>query len=121
MQDISISLPWPPSQNSIWRSAGRRIYRNPKYMAWIKEAGWAIKLAKCKKIQGEFSASIVLNPPNKRKFDIDNYVKGILDLAQKYELIENDHLCRLLVVSYGKIDATPSAVITLKEYKIESL
>ena len=111
---IQITLPWPPSVNRIWRKGGKTIYRDPKYMAWVKEAGWIIKLAKCTKIIGPFSASIILNPPDKRRIDLDNRIKVLLDAAQKNDLIENDYLCRLLVVSYGQEQATPSALLTLK-------
>jgi Holliday junction resolvase RusA-like endonuclease len=104
---IQIDLPWPPSQNSIWRGSGSRVYRSQKYMTWIKEAAWLIKLAKLKKIEGQFSATILLNPPDKRQSDIDNRVKVLLDSAQKNGLIDNDFLCRLLIVSYGTKDTAP--------------
>lgn len=64
-------------------------------------------------IEGEFSANIVLNPPDKRKIDADNRVKALLDLAEKTGLIENDHLCRLLVVSYGEDKPMGMARLTL--------
>lgn len=83
-------------------------------MDWIREAGWTIKLAKQPMITGEFSVSIVLYPPDKRKVDLDGRIKAVLDLAQNCKLIENDSLCRLLVATYGN-DATKSGVnITLK-------
>lgn len=111
---IQLTLPWPPSQNRLWRNSGKRVYRDPKYMTWLKEAGWVIKIARAEKIIGPFSASIILNPPDKRRIDIDNRVKGLLDLAQQSGLIEDDCLCRLLVVAYGQEQATPSALLTLK-------
>lgn len=64
-------------------------------------------------IEGEFSASIVLNPPDKRKIDVDNRVKVLLDLAERSGLIENDNLCRLLVVSYGENKEFGMARLTL--------
>ena len=104
---IAIDLPWGPSLNSIWRKGNNRIYRNPKYIKWINEAGWLVKLGKHKRIDGQFSATIILNPPTKRRYDMDNQVKVLLDLAQKTNLIEDDYLCRLLIVSYGEADAAP--------------
>jgi len=71
---------------------------------WIKEASWVVKLGKHQKICGQFSATIILNPPDKRRIDIDNRVKVLLDLAEKTGLIENDRFCRLLIVSYGEDD-----------------
>lgn len=104
---VTVDLPWPPSVNRIWRSTGRRVYRDPRYIAWAEEAGWVVKAKRLHKIEGKFSATIVLFPPDKRKIDVDNRVKVLLDLAQKSGLIEDDHLCRLLVVSYGEDDTVP--------------
>jgi hypothetical protein len=40
-------------------------------------------------------------------------VKVILDLAQRTQLIEDDHFCRLLVVSYGEAEK-PGARLMLE-------
>lgn len=101
---ITLNLPWPPSQNAIWRKNKTAVYRNPKYVRWIEQASWLVKLGKHQQIKGEFSATIVLIPPDKRPIDIDNRVKVLLDLAERMQLIENDNLCRLLVVVYGEGD-----------------
>lgn len=113
MTAITIDLPWPPSQNRIWRSRGKRVYRDAKYVAWLEQAGWLVKAKRFPKIMGEFGATIILNPPNNRKIDLDNRIKVILDIAQKTGLIENDHFCRLLVVSYGEGEPKGMARLTL--------
>src|SRR5512147_2262060 len=102
---ISLNLPWPPSVNAIWRKNKRSVYRSSKYVSWIKQASWIAKIGKHQPIKGEFSATIILNPPNKRRIDIDNRVKVLLDLAEKTGLIENDYLCRHLEISYGEGEA----------------
>lgn len=107
MPETTIDLPWPPSQNAIWRGNGKHVYRNPKYVAWLEEVGWLIKASKPFNIKGYFSAYIVLCPPDKRLSDIDNRVKVLLDAAQKYGIVENDHLCRELHVRYGSKEFAP--------------
>lgn len=64
-------------------------------------------------IEGKFIATIVLSPPDNRKIDVDNRIKVLLDLAESTGLIENDHLCRLLVVSYGEVKPKGMARLTL--------
>jgi Holliday junction resolvase RusA-like endonuclease len=113
---ISVDLPWPPSQNAIWRKnyrAKKGVYLNPKYGAWLTEAGWIVKAAKLPPLKGWFGATIMLTPPDKRKRDVDNSTKVLLDLAQKLGLVENDHLCRLLVAFYGPEGGKPGARLTL--------
>jgi Holliday junction resolvase RusA-like endonuclease len=72
-----------------------------------------VKRAKLSTVKGRFGAIIVLNPPDKRKSDVDNRTKVVLDLCQKMGLIENDNLCRLLVAFYGEEGGKAGARLTL--------
>ncbi len=114
---IDIFLPWPPSVNIIWRRGRGRTYRNPKYMAWITEAGWVVKSMRPKPemIVGPFSATITLIPPNRRG-DMDNRIKVLLDFAQHMRLVENDKLCRDIRVQYGIKNQAVGARLVLKPY-----
>jgi crossover junction endodeoxyribonuclease RusA len=114
---VTVFVPWPPSLNRLWRSGKGRVYRDAKYIRWLNDAGWAIKQAKCGKIKGKFTAEIVLTPPNKRRIDMDNRMKAIFDLAQKLELIEDDSLCDLLIVSYDYKATKPGALLTIEAVK----
>lgn len=110
---VAVNLPWPPSVNRLWRYKGKQVYRDPKYVAWIREAGWVIKSQKLKKISGPFRAEIVLTPPDKRKRDLDNIIKATLDLFQTMEIIENDQLCHHLIVRYDFAATSGSCCVTL--------
>lgn len=104
MPTIIVDLPWPPSTNSLWRNVGGRAIKSAKYRKWIKAAQseWYVqKINQPKKIDGKFSATLILNPPDKRHIDIDNRIKAPLDLAESLGLIEDDHLCRRLLVEYS--------------------
>lgn len=105
MPTITVDLPWPPSANKIWRSGNRRVYRSQKYNSWFKEAFYVFKESRPKKIDGIFSAEIILYPPDDRHSDIDNRIKVLLDLAQKVGVIENDRFCRGLNVVHGGKEA----------------
>jgi crossover junction endodeoxyribonuclease RusA len=107
-REIEIHLPYPPSVNRIWRSnkAGtgtRRVSISPEYDQWKRAADrLAIALGSCrgvKKIAGKFEASIILQ---RRRGDLDNRVKGVLDWAQSRELIADDKNCERLTVEWGE-------------------
>ena len=115
-QVIKVFLPFPISVNRIWRGSGRRVYKSPLYVAWIEEVDWIIKLKKFKKITGEFKTTIVLHPPDKRRRDLDNFVKCLLDAAQRNGLIEDDSFNRLLLVSYDETGTTPGVLLILESY-----
>ncbi len=116
---IELTLPWPPSVNSIWRQGRRHVYRDPKYLSWIKESHgeWLIQRGKIRSIKGEFRLEIALYPPDKRLRDIDNLPKCLLDFLQNAGIIENDHFCRSLLVEYGKEEhTTASARLTVTSW-----
>jgi crossover junction endodeoxyribonuclease RusA len=54
------------------------------------------------KIKGPFMAKLILSPPDKRRRDLDNLVKPILDLAQSLQWIEDDSLCQDLQVKWDR-------------------
>jgi crossover junction endodeoxyribonuclease RusA len=111
---ITITLPWPPSVNRIWRHSGKKVYRDPKYMEWRKQAGWQMKLnGSYNRLDGYFSATLVLSPPDKRRRDLDNVIKPIFDLLQDLQWIKNDYLCEDLHVKWNR--TLPVGVIVTLE------
>lgn len=98
---IRIELPFPPSQNRIWvggrgrKKAGPwRIYRNPSYVEWLKQADlqWLSQKPRgpFKTIDGPFKVHLKLSRPDRRVRDIDNYHKVVMDWAQRAGIIKND-------------------------------
>jgi crossover junction endodeoxyribonuclease RusA len=78
---ISLILPWPPSVNRIWRSVGGRVllsadgraYRQAVAVAVVEQHGAGDPLA------GRLSMTIRAYPPDRRRRDLDNLLKAILD------------------------------------------
>src|SRR3972149_3675555 len=91
---IRIELPFPPSQNHIWRSGRGRVYRDKKYLSWLKQADlqWLSQKPRgpFKTIEGAFDVELKLSKPDKRRRDIDNYHKVVTDWAQRAGIIKDD-------------------------------
>jgi crossover junction endodeoxyribonuclease RusA len=129
MNQIEITLPYPPSVNhyktigKIVRTKKGKIYQQRinsedtkrfYYEVWCK--------IRSKNAIGAFSATISLevtidlHPPDKRRRDIDNGIKIILDSLQRGGLISDDNqICRLLVtrmsiIKHGQI------IVRIKPY-----
>lgn len=87
---ISITLPRPPSSNSLFankQSGGRHI--TEAYEAWKVEAGWLIKQARLKPIKGQVNISLTVEDRGHR--DLSNAgLKSIEDLLVTHGLIEGD-------------------------------
>lgn len=92
-QPVVVDLPMPPSVNEIWKAGrGGQLYRSPKYSAWLKEAGWEIKRQRPGKVEGPYTADIILRPKTNRRRDAHNFPKGILDLLKDHAVTDDDSL-----------------------------
>jgi Holliday junction resolvase RusA-like endonuclease len=86
-----IYLPTPPSLNNIFvtnkKTGGR--FASKKYADWKIEAGWEIQGQKINQFNGLVEISILIKEP-KRKSDIDNKIKAVLDLLVEHKIIKSD-------------------------------
>ncbi len=88
---ITLDLPWPPTSNTYWRRNGGRYFiskRGQDYKDFVAKA--------CYIYQGMFDANarirvkIKAYPPDKRKRDLDNLFKSVLDSLQSSEIYIDD-------------------------------
>ena len=78
---IEIKLPWPPSTNRVWRNVkGRTILSadGRMYREVVGRHCLASKIAG-KRLSWRLSVRFIINPPDRRRRDIDNLVKVPLD------------------------------------------
>jgi len=106
---ITLVLPWPPSVNTYWRSpttgklAGRTLV-SERGRAYRKQVADAVVLAGCPKAaQGRLEVIIIAEPPDRRRRDLDNLPKAILDALTHAGVIEDDSLIDRLLIERAAI------------------
>lgn len=90
-------LPFPPSQNHIWKKTPTGMRISKGYEDWQLLAGHALNRQKPSKIAGAYKLTIQASRPDKRRRDLDNIAfKAINDLLVKHGVVEDDSLCEML-------------------------
>ena len=97
------TMPWPPSVNGYWRAfKGRQIiskrgrdYRK-QAVARMKELNLSGEMLK-----SNLSVSLVLNPPTLRRYDVDNFNKGLFDAMSEAKFWEDDEQVHRLTIKKG--------------------
>jgi len=83
-----LELPFPPSLNSYYRTVRGRILISKKGRQYRNDV---VILAKTNKtLLGRLSVSIILFPPDKRRRDLDNNFKAILDALAYAGIYKDD-------------------------------
>lgn len=84
-----ITLPWPPSVNRYWRRAGNHTHISNEGRAWRTDA--AVSMLRAQRFgESRVSVSIEAYPPDKRRRDLDNVLKAVLDALQTGQIFNDD-------------------------------
>lgn len=111
---VTIELPWPPSSNTYWRRNGSRYFISNKGQSYRKDAAWL-----CHKFRGYFKGidrlklSILAYPPDRRKRDLDNLFKSVLDSLQHATVFVDDS--QIDELSIKRMDTKESKLIICLE------
>lgn len=116
---IRLNLPWPPSVNRIWRTpnkgplAGRTMLAadGREYRLAVRNTV-ANQLRAFPQLGGRLRVVLTLNPPDRRRRDIDNSAKAVLDSLMHAGVYQDDsqiddlHIIRDAIISPGRVFAT---------------
>lgn len=117
---MTITLPWPPSVNSVWRAfaqGGRvRSILSKKGREYRDEGVKAVSgQYEGEPMQGRLSVTITLHAPSQRSYDIDNRVKVTADTLTRAGVWVDDSQIDELTVRRGEIRKPGEAVIEIRE------
>lgn len=87
----TINLPWPPTVNTYWRKWKNRMVMSKKGRAYrINVKARVLTGKRFPVLKGRLQVRIDVFPPDRRKRDLDNLPKGILDGLQHAGVYEDD-------------------------------
>lgn len=106
MSDYKFTLPYPTSINGYWRSfRGRQIIskRGREYREKAIEAMQSLSLDN-ENLSERLTVAITFNPPTLRKYDVDNFCKGVFDaLTHSGFWIDDEQVDMLILIKGEKV------------------
>lgn len=88
---IVLNLPFPPSVNTYYRRGAHATYMSKQGREYKKAVAEYISESNTPKLgAARLSLEIVLWPKDKRKYDIDNRIKALLDSLQDAGVFDDD-------------------------------
>jgi crossover junction endodeoxyribonuclease RusA len=113
---IELILPWPPSANNYIRHAGKFHYKTPAAKAFIKGVADEVLMKRsAKRLTSRLNVAIDLHQPDKRKVDIDNRIKPLLDALQSASVYLDDEQIDSLAVTRCKAIKGGCVRVTIEE------
>lgn len=114
---ITLTLPLPPSANRLYRAIGRgRSIKSKEYREWIARARSIVSesVGNLEPLTGPCTAIIALYL--RRRRDVDNSAKPILDVLQGL-VYANDSQVRRLLICREQVErgALPHVVVKIEE------
>lgn len=85
-----LELPWPPSVNHYYRHVGPRVLISRDGRTYRETVARRLQSSQVRKFTGEVELQIQLYPPDRRRRDIDNCLKCLLDSLTIGGLYEDD-------------------------------
>ena len=80
---------------------GLRMYRSKQYMEWINEVTLALETEMRPEIDYPFNIEIIVGRPSKRRMDIDNRAKAVMDVLQHCNVITDDCLANRVTMMWS--------------------
>ena len=117
---VRLELPYPPSVNSYWHASGKRRYISKAGVQFTKDVAYVVQQASIKGFADkQVAISVMIHPRSKRKFDLDNTLKAILDALMKAGMYDDDSQIEYIEIARGELVDGGKAVIYLYDYKEE--
>lgn len=88
---LTLTLPFPPTVNHSTMPDGfGGRYLTPDHRAFRSAVDWIVSRRELKPLTGRLRVEIELFPADRRKWDIDNRIKAVLDALQHAGLFADD-------------------------------
>ena len=98
---MTLTLPYPPSMNTYWRRNGHQYFIAKAGQAFRTEVAARCLASGVRPLSGQVAMTVTLVPGDKRRRDIDNVLKPLLDALTHGGAWADDSQVKRLLVTMG--------------------
>ena len=98
---VVLELPWPPSVNHYWRHVGAKVLISREGRAYRQVVGGIVLAERVAKLEGRLAVRVMAYPPDKRRRDLDNLLKALLDALEHAGVYDDDGQIDQLTIERG--------------------
>lgn len=109
-----LELPYPPTVNTYWRRVGGKTILSARARAYRRAVLAATTGVRLEPMAGDVEAVITFHPPDRRKRDLDNLPKGLLDALKCAGVYADDSQVRRIDMRFGEVRSGGLAVVRVR-------
>ncbi|MDZ4852134.1 MAG: RusA family crossover junction endodeoxyribonuclease [Pirellulaceae bacterium] len=113
---MELILPLPPSVNRIWRRVGNRTILSREARSYRKIVCAILEGKRIKTKPGPLAVDILFHPPDRRRRDIDNIQKALLDSLQHAGLYFDDSQIHRLCIERQELIPGGQVVVFVQPF-----
>ena len=103
LNGLTIDLPYPPSVNHYWRRVGARTLISLKGRRYRDRVASILALRRVQPMTGSLAVRVTVHPPDRRRRDLDNAMKALLDALEHGGAYEDDSQIDHLDIRRGSV------------------
>ena len=104
-------LPYPPTVNHYWRRVGERTLISCAGRAYRRRVMEALAEQRADEAEGSVAVIVHVQPPDRRRRDLDNILKALLDALQHGGAYQDDSQIDHLEVIRGEPERPDGRVL----------
>ncbi len=112
---ITLTLPWPPSVNHYYRRVGNATLISKEGRRYRTRVAGEVLLAGSPRVEGRLAVRLAAYPPDRRRRDLDNVQKALLDALQHAGVYGDDSQIDRITVERAEVRDGGRVVVEISE------